>query len=222
MKYKCLVLDHDDTVVASTREIHFPCFIEYLGKYKPDLKDNYTLEDYLVKNFHPGISALLSEEVGLTEAEVVHEEKYWSEYVKEHIPTAYDGIREIISEFKKRGGIVAVDSHSYTKYIERDYTYNNLPTPNVIYGWDIPKEKRKPNPDTIFEIKEKYNLDSKDIIVVDDLKPGYDMARAAGVDFAAAGWAYDVPEIEEFMRKHCDKYLKSVDELYTILFGYKK
>ena len=57
------------------------------------------------------------------------------------------------------------------------------------------------------------------IIVVDDLKPGYDMARGAGVRFAAAGWAYDVPEIEDFMRKNCDFYLKSTEELARLLFG---
>mgnify|MGYP003305750446 CR=1 FL=1 len=45
-----------------------------------------------------------------------------------------------------------------------------------------------------------------------------DMAKAAGVDFAAAGWAYDVPLIEEFMRKNCDYYLKTVDELSRLLF----
>ena len=53
--------------------------------------------------------------------------------------------------------------------------------------------------------------------MVDDLKPGYDMARAAGVDFAAAGWAYDVPEIEAFMRKNCDFYFKTVQEFGTFL-----
>ena len=30
MKYKCLVFDHDDTVVNSTATIHHPCFAEYL------------------------------------------------------------------------------------------------------------------------------------------------------------------------------------------------
>ena len=49
-------------------------------------------------------------------------------------------------------------------------------------------------------------------------KPGFDMARGAGVDFAAAGWAYDIPEIEEFMRKNCDFYLKSVNDLRALLF----
>ena len=53
--------------------------------------------------------------------------------------------------------------------------------------------------------------------MVDDLKPGYDMARAAGVDFAAAGWAYDVPEIEGFMRKNCDYYFKTVQDFGRFL-----
>ena len=56
-----------------------------------------------------------------------------------------------------------------------------------------------------------------EVLVVDDLKPGYDMARGAGVRFAAAGWAYDVPEIEDFMRKNCDYYLESVEELKALL-----
>ena len=53
--------------------------------------------------------------------------------------------------------------------------------------------------------------------MLDDLKPGYDMARAAGVDFAAAGWAYDVPEIESFMRKNCDYYFKTVQDFGRFL-----
>jgi len=55
------------------------------------------------------------------------------------------------------------------------------------------------------------------ILVVDDLKPGYDMARGGGAHFAAAGWAYDVPKIADFMRKNCDYYLSSVDELRALL-----
>ena len=217
MKYKCLVLDHDDTVVSSTATIHYPCFIEYLEKYYPHLVKNYTLESYFVKNFHPGVVELFTDEIGMNADELRHEEEYWRSYVKNHIPTAYDGIGEIIADFKRRGGIVAVDSHSYTEYIVRDYEHNSLPSPDVIYGWDIPKHKRKPAPDTLFELMEKYFLSPREILVVDDLKPGYDMARAAGVDFAAAGWAYDVPEIADFMRKNCDFYLSRVEDLKKIL-----
>lgn len=218
MKYKCLVLDHDDTVVNSTATIHYPCFIEFLGIYYPKLVNNYTLESYFVKNFHPGVSSLFLDEIGMTEEEFLAEQKYWENYVKGHVPSAYEGIGDIIREFRDTGGIIAVDSHSMTSYIERDFKLNSLPFPDVIYGWDIPKEKRKPAPDTLFELMERYSLSPCEVIVVDDLKPGYDMARAAGVDFAAAGWAYNVKEIRDFMKKNCDFYLESVSDLRALLF----
>ncbi|MBQ7326268.1 MAG: HAD family phosphatase [Clostridia bacterium] len=217
-KYKCLVLDHDDTVVNSSASIHYPSFVEYLKIARPHLADKYTLEEYFEKNFQPGILELFTEEIGLNEQELAEEEAFWREYVKNHIPTAYPGMKEIIAEFKARGGIVAVDSHSVTENIVRDYKANGLPEPDIIYGWDIPKEMRKPAPGTLLDLMEKYSLAPDEILVVDDLKPGYDMARAAGVDIAAAAWAHNVPEIASFMEKNCEYFCRSVEELRRVLF----
>ena len=218
MKYKCLVLDHDDTVVDSSASIHYPSFVEYLKIARPHLADKYTLEEYFEKNFHPGILELFTVEVGLSEDELAEEEQFWREYVKEHIPHAYPGMAEIIAEFKARGGIVAVDSHSVSENIIRDYKANNLPSPDVIYGWDIPKEMRKPAPATLFELMQKYDLKPEEILVVDDLKPGYDMAKAAGVDIAAAAWAHNVKGIADFMKANCEYFCTSVEDLRKILF----
>ena len=217
MKYKCLVLDHDDTVVNSSASIHFPSFVEYLKIYHPEKADKYTFEEYLRKNFHPGIVSLFIDEIGMTEEELKFEENFWSNYVKGHIPCAYDGIGDIVRDFRSSGGIVAVDSHSLTEYIKRDWAHNDLPEPDVIYGWDIPKEMRKPSPGTLFDLMEKFSLSPDEVLVVDDLKPGYDMARGAGVSFAAAGWAYDVPEIRDFMKHNCDFYLDRVEDLRKLL-----
>ena len=139
IKYKCLVLDHDDTVVDSSASIHYPSFVEYLKIARPHLADKYTLEEYFEKNFEPGILELFTDEVGLSEEELKEEELFWREYVKNHIPHAYPGMSEIIADFKALGGIVAVDSHSVTENIIRDYKANDLPEPHIIYGWDIPK-----------------------------------------------------------------------------------
>ena len=43
MRYKCLVLDHDDTVVNSTAVIHFPSFLAYLARVRPGTA--YTLDE---------------------------------------------------------------------------------------------------------------------------------------------------------------------------------
>ena len=35
MRYQCLVLDHDDTVVNSTATINYPAFVQTLQKLRP-------------------------------------------------------------------------------------------------------------------------------------------------------------------------------------------
>jgi phosphoglycolate phosphatase/pyrophosphatase PpaX len=101
--------------------------------------------------------------------------------------------------------------------ILRDYRENRLPEPDLIFGWEQPVERRKPNPWPLEEIMRRYDLAPSELLMIDDLKPGFDMARAAGVDFAAVGWANDIPQIEDFMRKNCKLYCKTVPELAALL-----
>ena len=218
MKYKCLILDHDDTVVNSSASIHYPSFIEYLKIYRPGMELKYTFESFIEKNFIPGILSLLCDEVGLNDEELKKEEEFWNDFVRTKTPRAYEGMRQLIQKFRDNGGIVAVSSHSMSNFIKRDYKANNLPMPDIIYGWDMPRENRKPSPFSVLDIIERYGIDKSEIIMVDDLKAGFDMARSAGIDFAAAGWAYDVPMIRDFMKEHSDFYLESVEELNSLLF----
>ena len=216
MRYPCLVLDHDDTVVNSTACVHFPCFVEYMAQFRPEV--HYTLEEYFLKNFDPGVYALFHDLVGLSDEEMEHEQAYWRAYVRTHVSTAFDGMRELLWDYKRAGGHICVSSHSYSENILRDYRENGLPEPELIFGWELPREKRKPEPYSLLQILDRYGLPPREVLMVDDLKPGYDMARACGVPFAAAGWANDIPEIESFMRRNCDHYCKTVAELRAILF----
>lgn len=215
MRYRCLVMDHDDTVVNSTATIHFPSFLAYLQKVRPG--KTYTLEDYFSKNFDPGIISLFTDELGFSKREMDEEFAFWQEYVKTRVPKAYPGIREILERHKAEGGLLAVISHSVRDTIVRDYRENDLPQPDVIFGWELPEHQRKPHPWPMEQLMQRYGLRPEEILTVDDLKPGYDMCRACGVPFAAAGWANDVPEIERFMRQNCDFYFKTVAELDAFL-----
>lgn len=215
MRYKCLVLDHDDTVVNSTATIHFPSFLEYLSQVRPGAQ--YTLEDYFRKNFDPGIMALFMDELHFTPQELDAEFRFWQDYVKTRVPRAYDGMRQILERHRSAGGVIAVVSHSTSQTIVRDYRENSLPMPDVIFGWELPPEQRKPNVWPLEQIMARFGLTRRELLMLDDLKPGYDMARAAGVDFAAAGWANDIAEIEGFMRKNCDYYCKTVSDFAALL-----
>ena len=218
MRFPCLVLDHDDTVVNSTATVHYPSFVEY-AKLN-NLNVNYSLEDYFRKNFHPGIIEFFRE-AGIDDEMMKDEQEFWNEYVQHHVPKSYEGIKELLWEQKNAGVKLCVISHSYSKNILRDYRENGLPEPDMVFGWELPHDKRKPDPYAVFEIMKRYGFKSEELLIIDDLKPGYDMAKAAGVPFAAAGWAYDVPEIESFMRANCDLYFKTVSEFKAYLEGDK-
>ena len=73
MKYPCLVVDHDDTVVNSTATVHYPSFVEYASIYHPDA--HYTLEDYFKYNFDPGVVAFFRDMVGMTHEDMLRERR---------------------------------------------------------------------------------------------------------------------------------------------------
>ena len=217
MRVPCLVLDHDDTVVNSTATVHFPCFQEFLKIHFPQC--NYTLEEYFLKNFSPGILELLRDEVGMDDEMLQQEHRFWDAYVQQHVPQSYEGMREILWKHKEAGGLICVVSQSFAKNILRDYRENGLPEPDMVFGWEYPAHQRKPKPYPLEQIMLKTGLNREDLLVVDDLKPGYDMAKACGIKFAAAGWAYNIPKIEAFMRSNCDLYFRTVGELAEYLEG---
>ena len=217
MRVPCLVLDHDDTVVNSTATVHFPCFQEFLKLYFPQC--NYTLEEYFLKNFSPGILELLRDEVGMDDEMLQQEHRFWDAYVQQHVPQCYEGMRELLWKHKEAGGLICVVSQSFAKNILRDYRENGLPEPDMVFGWEYPAHQRKPKPYPLEQIMLKTGLKREDLLVVDDLKPGYDMAKACGIKFAAAGWAYNIPQIEAFMRSNCDLYFRTVGEFAEYLEG---
>ena len=216
MKYRCLVFDHDDTVVNSTATIHHPCFREFLKEFYPGR--DISLEDYFIKNFIPGFMQMCREDYGMDDAMLDREKEYWLDYVKNHVPSAYPGIGAIMHRQKEEGGLLCVVSHSMRENILRDFRANGLPEADLVFGWELPPEHRKPDPWALYQIMEQFSLLPEEILVIDDLKPGFDMAAACGVDFAGAGWSYDIPFIEEFMRTNCRNYFKTVKELEAFLF----
>lgn len=216
LKYKCLVLDHDDTVVNSTATVHYPCFVEYAKRYMPHMQ--ISLEEFFLYNFDPGVLRFYTEICGMSPEEMEVEKAFWQDYVKRHIPEPFPGVAEILAEQKRRGGLITVVSHSFAENILRDYRAWSLPEPDAIYGWEYAPEQRKPNPWPLEQIMRKFGLLPEEMLVVDDLKPGYDMAKAAAVPFAAAGWAYSVEQIEAFLRSNCPRYFATVEELRKFLF----
>ena len=198
MRYRCLILDHDDTVMDSTRMIHYPAFLAALEEMRPT--HYVSLDDYFLLNFEPGFLPYCEQTLGCTERETEREYEIWQSFVKARVPVCFEGMRKIIERQKAEGGLVCVVSHSVRDNILRDYAENGLPEPDCVFGWEQPKEMRKPSVYPVEEIRRRFGLQPEECLVIDDLKPGYDMARDAGVAFAGAGWAHRIAPIQVFMR----------------------
>ena len=217
LNYRCLVLDHDDTVVRSEETVNYPSFVEALKVLRPGR--TITREEFTRWCFSPGFSALCSDYIGLTPEEIDVQYDMWRSYVATHIPPPYDGLRPILTRWKQEGGLLCVSSHSARENILRDYRLHFDLEPDQIFDWDLGEDRRKPSPYALQEIMRLYDLRPDELLMVDDLKPGYDMAHACGVPFACAGWSHDDPEIRAFLRCFSDFYLETVQELEPLLFG---
>ena len=91
--------------------------------------------------------------------------------------------------------------------------------PDAIYGWDLPKEQRKPNAYPLLSIMQTYDLTPEDILVVDDSKLAWDMAAPLGVKIAFAAWGKKAfPLLSEEMENLCDYTFHSTKELENFLF----
>ncbi len=217
LQYPCLVLDHDDTVVQSEATVNYPFFCYILNEYRPGTTISF--QEYVDGCFHLGFSEMCRQWYHFTERELLTEYEGWQIYIKDHIPAPYPGMDEIIRRQKEAGGRICVVSHSCNANITRDYQTHFGILPDDIFGWDYPEELRKPSPYPLEQIMKKYGYTPQELLVVDDMKPAWEMARKAGVSIAYAGWGRrEFPEITAEMTKLCDFSFFSTKEFTNFLF----
>ncbi|MBN2509479.1 MAG: HAD hydrolase-like protein [Spirochaetales bacterium] len=220
MKYSCILIDHDDTAVDSTPSIHYPAHLEQMKQLGRE-HDSLSLEDWFLVNYSPGIQRYLAETLKLSEEEERACYRIWRSYTTRDIPPFFDGFLEILTEFRSRGGRIVVVSHSESDVIARHYRAQTLVPgffPDRIIGWEGNIDKHKPNPWPVFSVMEDYGVSREDILVVDDLKPGIEMAVSAGVDSAAAVWSHGIPAIADGLSRLSTYTVPTVASLGDILF----
>lgn len=218
MKYRCLILDHDDTVVQSTPEIHYPSFLEALSILRPEMPA-LSLQQFISYCFNPGFSELCIDIMKFTSEEQQQQYQIWKKYTETRIPDFYPGIAEFLQDYKNTGGIITVVSHSESQQILRDYQTKCKLTPELIFGWELAEHQRKPYPYPVREILKCFNLKEDEVLVLDDLKPGLVMARSCGVTFASAGWSHTIPAIKEYMTANSDYYFSTVASLRKFILN---
>jgi len=216
MRIKALILDHDDTVVASSEAIHYPSFLETLHVLRPhDVP--CTFEEFTSMCFHHGFLGLCKDIYKFNDAEMEVEYQIWKQNTSKTIPPFYPQMAQLLTEYKAMGGLIAVVSHSESKEISRDYLSHVGFLPDYIYGYDQNEAMRKPNPAPLLHFMNRYQLQKEDVMVVDDMKDGFFMAKACGVAFAAAGWSMQLEDMKSFFLDHADYFLVEPNQLWSII-----
>ena len=217
LKYPCLVLDHDDTVVQSEATVNYPFFVEFLKEYRPGM--TITAHEYISECYNPGYIPMCRQRFDFTDEELEIEYKAWKEHIKHHAPEAYPGIGKVLRRYKEAGGVIIVASQSAQENILRDYRLHIGIEPDEIYGWDLAPEHRKPNPYAIWQAQKKYGFSTDQMLVIDDMKTAVQMAKNGGVKIAFAGWGRkEFPEICQEMERLCQYSFYSTEELEKFLF----
>lgn len=217
LKYPCLVLDHDDTVVQSEKTIGYPCFCQTLRRLRPEV--TLTFEDYVMGCHNLGFVAMCREKWSFTDEELQEEYQDWMDYVSENEPAIFPGIDRIIQRQREEGGLICVVSHSSSKNISRAYDVHFGMQPDVIYGCDLPKDQQKPSPFPLENIMMRYHLKPEELLVVDDMKLAWKMAHPLGVPTAFAAWSkLEFPEMMDEMRSLCEFTFETTESLEKFLF----
>ena len=217
LRYPCLVLDHDDTVVKSESTVNYPYFCKFLDQFRPGTC--ITLQEYTEGCYTPGFTEMCRQKYHFTQKELEEEYKGWMAYVSTHIPAYFPGIERIIRRQKQEGGIICVVSHSSQINIRRDYMTHFHIVPDEIYGWELPPSQRKPSPYPLYQIMAHHHVSPEEILVVDDMKPALQMCRAAGVPIGFAAWSHlENPVILQEMSQSCDYTFRCPAELEAFLF----
>ena len=217
LKYPCLVLDHDDTVVQTEKTVGYPFFCKILNEFRPG--ETISFPEYVLDCHNVGFAQMCRNRWQFTEEEQRAEYESWMEYVLTHIPDIFPGIGNVIRRQKEAGGLVCVVSHSSVRNITRDYSHHFGILPDAIYGWDYPEQLRKPNPFPLEDIMKRFSLSPADLLVVDDMKLACRMAEPLGVDVAFAAWGKrEFPDLSWEMEALCRYSFDSPADLEAFLF----
>ena len=218
LKYPCLVLDHDDTVVQTEKAIGYPYFRDYIARIRPGKSLSY--EEYVRDCNNMVFADMCRQRWKFTEEELLEEYLGWKEFSRKNTPPLCPGIDRIIRRHKELGGILCVSSLSTKEIIERDFLHHFGFLPDAIYDYDLPAGKRKPANYALTDIMDKFHFQPTDLLMIDDMKLGWKMAKDMGVATGFAGWSKaEFPELTKEMTALCDYTFPTTAQLETFLFG---
>lgn len=214
MRYKLAVFDMDGTILNTLEDLADSTNYALKVNGLPER----TIDE--VRRFVGNGIRLLIERAVPTDTDKELTDKVFDTF-KEYYKTncavktrPYDGIKDVLLELRKAGCLTAVVSNKADFAVQdlcKDY-FDNL------FDFAIGERegiKKKPAPDSVFEVLSKLNVEKADAVYIGDSDVDFATSVNAGMDVIMVGWGF---RDEEFLReKGAKRIIKQPSEILDII-----
>jgi beta-phosphoglucomutase-like phosphatase (HAD superfamily) len=216
LKKRCLILDHDDTLMDSQYSVHYPIFLETLSMMRPNDPIPSFKEFVLLSNKY-GFEGYIRAVYNFSEQEVETEITFWRTQVPLKKAKIFHEVAKVVEEFVQSNGILVVYSYSDRSMILNDYQRFFDFEPHDIIGFDNALPFRKPARAPLLKMMHAFDLKASDCLLVDDMPLLIETANRANIDMVGANWSLSSRYV--WKRKHQNVVLCSdASCLSTLLF----
>ncbi len=205
-KYRLYVFDLDGTIADTRKDIGraFTKVIEKQGFGRPSDKE-------VTAAIGRGAKIALKKLTGIEEDSKLETlvELFIIEYDKicaDNV-TLYEGARELLFRLKNEGALLALVTMKAKNSTWKIIKEKGIDIFNEVVTYDD-TEKRKPDPETLLNMFEKYSLKPDMALMTGDSITDMKYAKAAGVDFCVVEHGYG--DIEELKAHNPNYILKSL------------
>lgn len=188
LRKKCIILDHDDTVINSQESIHYPLFVAVLKELRPHVVpiDFQTFID-LSNRF--GFTKMCRIVYQFTPEDIHYEYNHWKKHSAQMLAPTFIGLEPILRQFVQAKGIIIVYTMNSYHNVLSDYARLFNFVPDAIIAHDQFAYLRKPYRISLLQTLSELQLSVKDCVLVDDSPLMCTLKDRLNIDFLAANWA---------------------------------
>ena len=187
--YKAIIFDLDGTLLDTSKDI-----CENLNKtFKNFSLPEISLEK-TIEHVGNGARKLVESAVGERDADFI--EKVYLDFSKNYaesdnnLISLYPGESEVLQNFKNAGIKLAILTNKPQRATERVFAKFLANFGFSIVLGQTEYRPLKPNPTSVFEILENFQVENKDCLFVGDGEADIQTAKNAGVDCACVLWGF--------------------------------
>lgn len=127
---------------------------------------------------------------------------------------AYDGIKELITDLRKAGCLTAVVSNK-ADFAVQDLCEQYFPDMFDFVVGERENIRRKPAPDTVFEVLNTLHIDKEEAVYIGDSEVDIKTAQNAGLDIISVAWGFRKKDY--LISKGATTIVEQPEEIYPII-----